>query len=107
MVVTDVAVVFVRARGLPTAAPRAGRRAAFPPPVGGRGLPAVAAGDSVDGCFVVRVDGGNGVAPPPAVQLVRVLRHLGAILEVLRNNMVDHVGGEAEEERGHEVRAGG
>ncbi len=75
---TEVAVIFVRARGLPTAAPRAGRQAAFPPPVVGRGLPAAAAGDGVDGCLVVRVDGGDGVAPPPAVQLVRVLRHLGA-----------------------------
>ncbi len=27
--------------------------------------------------------------------------------EVLRNNMVDHVGGKAEEERGHELCAGG
>ncbi len=105
MVVADVAVVFVRARGLPAAAPLAGWRAAAP--VVGRVLPAVVAGNGVDGCFVVRIDGGDGVAPPPRVQLVRLLRHLGTVLEVLRNNMVDHVGGEAEEERGHEVRAGG
>jgi hypothetical protein len=81
----------VWARGLPVAAPRVGRQAALSAPVVGRVLPAAAAGNDVDGCFVVRIDGGDGVAPPPCVQLVRVLRHLGAVLEVLRNNMVDHV----------------
>ena len=50
-------------------------------------------------------DGGDGVAPPPGVQLISVFCHLGAIFEVLRNNVVDHVGGEAEQEGGHEVRA--
>ena len=107
MVVADVAVVFVQAWGLPAAAPLAGRQAALAAPVEGRVFPAAAARNGVDGCFLVRSDGGDGVAPPPCVQLVRVLRYLGAVLEVLRNNMVDHVGGEAEEERGHEVRAGG
>ncbi len=51
--VADVAVVLVLARGLPTAESRAGRRAALLPPIVGRGLPAAAAGDNVDGCFVV------------------------------------------------------
>jgi hypothetical protein len=37
VIVTDVAVVLVRARGLPAAAPRAGRRTVFPPPVVGGG----------------------------------------------------------------------
>jgi hypothetical protein len=52
---------------------------------------------------VVRIDGGDGVAPPPRVQLVSIFRHLVTVLEILRNN---HVGGKAEQERGHEVRAG-
>jgi hypothetical protein len=72
-------------------------------PVVGRGLPAAAAG--VDGRLIVCVDGGDCVAPPPAVQHVCVLRHLGAILEVFRNNVVYHVRGEAEEEGGHEACA--
>jgi hypothetical protein len=105
VVVADAAVVFARARGLPAAAPQAGRRAAAP--VVGQVLPAAAAGNGVDGCFVVRIDGGDSVAPPPrGLPRVRVLCHLGAVFEVLSNNMVDHVGGEAEEEPGHEVRAG-
>ncbi len=74
LVVADVAVVFVRARGLLAAAPRVGQRATLAAPLVGRGLPAAAARNGVDGCFVIRVDGGDGVAPPPAVQLVCVLR---------------------------------
>ncbi len=93
MVVADVAVVFVRARGLLAAAPLAGRRAAAS--VLRRVLSAAAA---------VRIDGGDGVAPPPRVQLVR---HFVTVLGALRNDMVDHVGGEAEQDRGHEVLAGG
>jgi hypothetical protein len=65
VVVADVAVVFVRARGLPAAAPWVGQLAALATPVVARGLPAAAAGNYVDGFFVVRVDGGDGVAPPP------------------------------------------
>ena len=56
---------------------------------------------------MVRIDGGDCVAPPPCVQLVRVFHHFVTVLEILRNNMVDHVGRKAEQERGHEVRAGG
>jgi hypothetical protein len=102
MVVANVAVLQLRAGGPLAAAPLAGRRATAS--VVGRVLSAAAAGDGVDGCFI---DGGDGVAPPSRVQLVCVLRHLVAVLEVLRNNMVDHVGGKAEEKRRHEVRAGG
>jgi hypothetical protein len=105
VVVANVAVLLMRAGGLLAAAPLAGRQAAAS--VVGRVLPAAAAGNGIDGCFIVCIDGGDGVAPPPRVQLVRVLRHLVTVLEVLRNNMVDHVVGEAEKERGHEVRAGG
>ncbi len=71
----------------------------------GRELSAAAAGDGVDGRLVVRVDGGDCVGPPSAVQQVCVLHHLGAILEVFSNKVSYHVGGEAEDERGHEVRA--
>ena len=85
--------------------PLVGRRAAAS--VVRRVLLAAAAGNGVDGCFVVCIDGGDGVAPPPRLQLVHIFRHLVTVLEVLRNNMVDHVGGEVEEERGHEVCAGG
>ncbi len=101
--VADVAVVFVRAGGFPVAAPLAGRRAAVL--VVRRALPVVAAGNGVDWRIVVR-HGGDGVAPPPRVQLVSIFRHLVTVLEILRND-VDHVGGEAEQERGHEVCAGG
>jgi hypothetical protein len=88
VVVADVAVVFVWARGLPAAAPRAGRRATLAAPVVGRGLPAAAARNGVDGCFVVRVDGGDGVAPPPAVELVRVLReHYSQVLMYLSSTV--------------------
>ncbi len=102
MVVADVAVILVRPGGLTAAAPLAGRRAAAA--VVRRALPAAAAGNCVDW----RVsDGGDGVVPPPGLQLISVFCHLGAIFEVLRNNVIDHVGGEAEQEGGHEVRAGG
>jgi len=84
VVVADVAVVFVRARGLPAAAPWVGQLAALATPVVARGLPAAAAGNYVDGFFVVRVDGGDGVAPPPAVQLVRGLReHYSQVIPYL------------------------
>ncbi len=36
----------------------------------GRVLPAAAAGNGVDGCVIVRIDGGDGVTPPARVQLV-------------------------------------
>ncbi len=71
----------------------------------GRELPTAAAGDDLDGRLVVCVDGGDCVGPPSAVQQVCVLRHLGAILEVFSNKVIYHVRGQAEEERGHEVRA--
>ncbi len=51
--------------------------------------------------------GGDGVAPPPCVQLVSIFRHLVTVLEILRNGMVDHFSREAEQESGHEIRAGG
>jgi hypothetical protein len=102
VVEADVAVVFVRPGGLPAAAPLAGRRAAAS--VVRRALTAAAAGHGVDWRIA---DGGDGVAPPPCVQLICIFRHLGAILEILRNNVVYHVWGEAEQESGHEVCAGG
>ena len=89
------------AGGLPAAAPLAGWRAAAP--VVRRPLPAAAAGNGVNWRTG---DGGDGIAPPPGIQLISVFGHLGAIFEILRNNVVDHVGGEAEQEGGHEVRAG-
>ncbi len=55
VVVANVAVLLIRARGR-----RAVRRAAVS--VMGRVLPAAAAGNGVDGCFIVRIDGGDGVA---------------------------------------------
>jgi hypothetical protein len=55
MVVANVAVLLIRARGQ-----LSGRRAAAS--VVGRFLPAAAAGNGVDGCFIVRIDGGDGVA---------------------------------------------
>ncbi len=97
VIVTDVTEILVRARGLLAAAPRAGWRAAFLPLVVRRGLPTAAAGEGVDGHLIVCVDGSNCVAPPPAIQHVCVLRHLGAIHEVFRNNVYYHFGGEAEE----------
>jgi hypothetical protein len=57
------------------------------------GVPAACRGARSPGGLVVCVDGGDGVAPPPAVQHVCVLRHFGAILEVFRNNVVNHVSG--------------
>jgi hypothetical protein len=68
-----------------------------------RALTAAAAGNGIDWRIA---EGGDGVAPPPCVQLIGIFRHLGAILEILRNNVVYHVCGEAEQESGHEVRAG-
>ncbi len=59
----------------------------------GRELPVAAARDNVDCRLVVRVDGGNCLGPPSAVQQVCVLHHLGAILEVFSNKVVYHVGG--------------
>ncbi len=100
MVVANVVVLLIRARSLLPAGPLAGRRAAAS--VVGRVLPAVAAGNGVDWRIA---DGGDGVAPPPCVQLIGVFCHLGTILEILRNNVVDHAGGEAEQEGGH-VRTG-
>ena len=55
VVVANVAVLLIRARGR-----RAGRRAAAS--VVGLFLPAAAAGNGVDGFFIVRIDGGDGVA---------------------------------------------
>jgi hypothetical protein len=51
VVVANVPVLLIRARG---------RRAVAS--VVGRDLPAAAAGNGVDGCFIVRIDGGDGVA---------------------------------------------
>ncbi len=56
---------------------------------------------------MVRIYGGDCVTPPPHVQLVLVFLYFVTVLEILISNMVDHVGGKAEQERGHEVRAGG
>ncbi len=72
----------------------------------GRELLAAATGDDIDGRLVFCVDSGNGAAGPAAVQQVCVLRHHRAILEVLGDKVVSHVGGQAEEGRGHEVGAG-
>ena len=69
-----------------------------------RALPGAAAVNDVDWRIV---DGGDGVAPPPRVKFISIFCHLGAILEILRNNVVYHVCGEAEQEGGHEVRTGG
>jgi hypothetical protein len=55
MVVANVAVLLIRARGR-----LSGRRAAAS--VVGRFFPAAAAGNGVDGCFIVRIDGSDGVA---------------------------------------------
>jgi hypothetical protein len=63
-------------------------------------LSAAAAGNGVNWRIG---DGSDGVAPPPSIQLISVFSHPGAILEILRNNVVDHIGGEAEQEGGHEV----
>ncbi len=53
----------------------------------------MAAGNGVDWRIA---DGGDGVAPPPCLQLIGVFCHLGTIFEILRNDVVDHVGGEAD-----------
>ena len=53
---SSVAVLLIRARGR-----LSGWRAAAS--VVERLLPAAAAGNGVDGCFIVRIDGGDGVAP--------------------------------------------
>ncbi len=57
VVVANVAVLLNLARGR-----RAGRRAVAS--VVGWILLVAAAGNGVDGCFIVRIDGGDGVAPP-------------------------------------------
>jgi hypothetical protein len=58
VVVANVPVLLIRARG---------RRAVAS--VVGRDLPAAAAGNGVDGCFIARIDGGGCVAPPARVPL--------------------------------------
>jgi hypothetical protein len=57
VVVANVAVLLIRTGGLLAAVPLAGRRAAGS--VVGGVLPAAAAGNCVDGCFIVRIDGGD------------------------------------------------
>ncbi len=63
VVVANVAVLLIRARGR-----RAARRVAASDM--GQVLPAAATGNGIDGRFIVRIDGGDCVAPPARVLLV-------------------------------------
>jgi hypothetical protein len=57
---------------------------------------------STYGCLIFCVDGGNCAASSDAAQQICLFYHQDAVFEILGNQVIPHLGVQAEEEHGHE-----